>query len=265
MSNKIITQVEKIMREELAAKLPDVRMSDLEDEGAIFYMNGKNGTAFDWYVNEHFPCFFMFYNDKENLGAVKATLYDDGYLTTYVYGDKGHADPVDETQKIEAEESELLELAVILTNNADCKKIWDSDIRKIDTDTKPDIEAVGSFKELKAAHEPMIERRDLISKTAIVSKKVREEGFKIGYGIRMEPTNERDSGWCFSVGNESEEYINDPQNLELWLINSVLMFDPDLNEFIASPYDTAIVRVASDKFEPDSPGKEILIEKRKNE
>ena len=42
MSNKIITQVEKIMREEFAAKLPDVRISDLEDEGAIFYMNGKN-------------------------------------------------------------------------------------------------------------------------------------------------------------------------------------------------------------------------------
>ena len=30
--------------------LPDVPSNDLEENGNIYYMNGKNGTEFDWYV-----------------------------------------------------------------------------------------------------------------------------------------------------------------------------------------------------------------------
>lgn len=61
--NKVFEQIDKFMHESLRKGLPDVKLSDLEKDGAIFYMNGKNGTVFDWYVNEHFPGFFIFYND----------------------------------------------------------------------------------------------------------------------------------------------------------------------------------------------------------
>ncbi len=81
--NNILIQVDKCMHEAPENKLPGVSAADLEDDGAVFYMNGKNGTAFDWYVNEHLPCFFIFYGDKENLGAVKFTLYADGVLSVY--------------------------------------------------------------------------------------------------------------------------------------------------------------------------------------
>ena len=96
--NDILSQVDKYMHEALESRLPQVSKAELEDNGAVFYMNGKNGTAFDWYVNEHFPCFFIFYNDEENLGAVQAILHCNGRLSVYVYGDKGHADP-EETVK----------------------------------------------------------------------------------------------------------------------------------------------------------------------
>lgn len=260
--NKVLEQVEHDMHESLQRELPDVRPCDLEKGGAVFYMNGRNGTAFDWYVNERFPSFFIFYNDKENLGAVKAMLYTDGNLTVYVYGDRGHAEPISYERQIEATAEELLDLAVTLTGNADGKTIWDEDIRLLETDDKPSKEAVDLFTSLRESHEPMIERRALLSKTAILSKKVREGGWKIGYGTRDEPTRDGDSGWYFCVGNETEEYVNDPANLELWAINSVLVYDPALTEFIAAPYGTAIVRVASDKFEPDEPGKAVFIEKR---
>jgi hypothetical protein len=102
----------------------------------------------------------------------------------------------------------------------------------------------------------------MLSQTAIVSKKVREEGWKICYGERFEPTREGDSGWFFGVGNESDEYINNPKNLELWLINSVTMYDSALNNFITEPYGTAIVRTGHDKFEIDAPGKKMLVEKK---
>ena len=68
--NQILAQVENYMREALKNTLPEINKEDLEDGGAVFYMNGKNGTAFDWYVNDHLPSFFIFYNDKENLFTV---------------------------------------------------------------------------------------------------------------------------------------------------------------------------------------------------
>jgi len=259
--NKIISQIEKIMLECMNTQMPDISKKDLEKDGAIFYMNGKNGTAFDWYVNDHFPAFFIFYGDKENLGAVKALLYTDGFLDVYVYGDQGHGEPKNMGFEIDAEDKEFLNLAVLLTKNADDKLIWDEDIKSIDCEEVPDDSSIEEFLSLKEAHAHMRKIKDMLGQTVIVSKKVREEGWKIGYGIRFEPTHEGDSGWCFSVGNETDEYINNPDNLELWVVNSVLMTEPALNEFITAPFDTAIVRVSSEKFELDEPGKEIFIEK----
>ena len=259
--NEILVQIDKHMHKALKDILPEVSPSDLEDGGAVFYMNGKNGTVFDWYVNEHLPCFFIFYGDRENLGAVKAMLYTDGNMSVYVYGDNGHAAPVELNYDIDTDYDSLFDLAVLLTENADVKLIWDTDIRKIDSDGRPDGGAVAEFTEMRDAFGPMIERKNMLGKTAIISKKVREGGWKIGYGIRFEPTGEGDSGWCFSVGDESEDYINDPENLELWAINSVLMYDPALSEFITAPFDSAIVRVSADKFETDAPEKEIYIQK----
>ena len=260
--NTILKQTEIYMRECLGNELPDLKPKDLEKDGAIFYMNGKNGTAFDWFVNGHFPDFYIFYNDKENLGAAKAMLYSNSDLTIYIYGDKGHAEPVCFEKHIEATNEELLELAALMTENADEKKIWDEDIRILKTDTKPHKRSVKRFLSLKEAHMPMIEYKELIKKTAIVSKKVRIDGWKIGYGMREEPTRESDSGWYFCVGDETEEYVNNPDNLELWTVNSVLIYDPALSEFITAPYGTAIVRTASQKFELDAPGKDIFIVKK---
>ena len=242
--------------------LPEVKTSDLEKRGAVFYMNGKNGTAFDWFVNGHFPDFFIFYGDRENLGAVKAMLYTDGALTIYVYGDKGHAEPVCFEGHMEATAEELLCLVALLTENADSKSIWDEDIRKLDADGKADKKTLDAFLSLKKDHEAMIERKKLFSKTVIVSKKVREGGWKIGYGVREEPTRDTDSGWYFCVGDETDEYVNDPDDLELWTVNSALIYDPALSGFIDAPYGTAIVRVSSEKFELDAPGKKIHIEKK---
>ena len=260
--NHIFTQIEHYMHEALQQELPEVKTTDLEKDGAVFYMNGKNGTAFDWYVNAHLPCFFIFYNDKENLGAVKATLYSDGNLSVYVYGERGHAKPEQLEVTIEAETQELYRLAALLTKMADEKRIWDADIQDLDSDSEPDADVLKFFADLEEAHAPMKARAEMLGKTAILSKKIREEGWKIGYGIRMEPTNERDSGWAFSAGNETYEYINDPDNLELWVINSVLMYEPALTEFITEPEGTGVVRVSSDRFEIDAPGKKIVAEKK---
>ena len=259
--NDILIQVEKYMLEALNTHLPEVNKSDLEKDGAVFYMNGKNGTQYDWYVNEHFPSFFIFYGDEENLGAVKANLYTDGGMTVYVYGEKGHGEPEHFEYSIDADETHLLELAALLTENADNKLIWDEDIRVLESDGAPKAQTLEQFKSSEEDYDQMRQLRDMLGKTVIVTKRVREEGWKIGYGFRDEPTNERDSGWFFCAGNEDEEYNNNPENLELWLVNSALNYEPALNKFITEPYGTGIVRVSSDEFELDEEGKDIFIEK----
>ena len=260
--NKILEQIQQIMYECMHTAIPGIKPDNLEKDGTVFFMNGKNGTAFDWYVNEHLPCFFIFYNDADNLGAVKAMLYTDGALSVYVYGENGHAEPVLFEKCTEASSEELLELAAVLTENADGRRIWDADITTLNSDVRPDRETVEQFVSLQEAFRPMVERRKLLSKTVIVSRKVREGGWKIGYGMRDEPERERDSGWYFAVGDETGDYVNDPSNLELWTVNSALLYDPPLSEFIDAPYGTAIVRTASDRFETDAPGKQIFMEKK---
>ncbi len=181
-----------------------------------------------------------------------------------MYGDKGHAYLEENNYVVDADADDFLNLAVILTGNADGKKIWDADIRKLDSDCTPNEETVNMFLESKQYYLPMIERKKLWEMTAIVSKKVREEGWKINYGMRDKPTREGDSGWYFGAGNESDDYVNNPDNLELWKIGSVLMYDQALAEFITASYGTAILRVDHDKFDIDAPGKEGVIEKKEN-
>ena len=72
--HKVLSEIKEIINKSIYEHLPDVQSSDLEENGNIYYMNGKNGTEFDWYVNEHISDFMVFYNDEKNLGAVKLTF-----------------------------------------------------------------------------------------------------------------------------------------------------------------------------------------------
>lgn len=260
--NKILTVIQKLITDSIREDLPQVAFSELEKNGAVFYMNGKNGTEFDWHVNNKLSDFMAFYDSGEHLGIAKATVYDSGDVLLHLYEDQGRKVAREIKTCLKATEEELLSLAVTLRHNADDRKIWDADICDIDTDTLPSEEEISEFTANVSYYKKSIELKALMAKTVIVSKKVREGGWKIGYGERSEPTGERDSGWCFCVGDESDEYINDPKNLELWLVNSLLMFDPALQKFITAPYGTGIVRTGHNEFDLDAPGKDIFIEKR---
>ena len=86
--NRILNEIKKIIKQNIIEYLPEVKLEDLEENGAVYYMNEKNGTEFDWYVNEHLPSFMVFYNDKQNLGAAKLLIYTNGEVVLYIYGEK---------------------------------------------------------------------------------------------------------------------------------------------------------------------------------
>ncbi len=87
--NRILKEIKKIIDSNIELYLPHVKISDLENDGEIYYMNGKDGTEFDWYVNDKLPPFMVFYNDEANLGAIKLLLYNDGGIVVNIYDEKG--------------------------------------------------------------------------------------------------------------------------------------------------------------------------------
>lgn len=256
--NSILCEIKKIMADYCTEFLS---VNELEDNGAIFYMNGKNGTEFDWYVNRKISDFMMFYDDEDNMGAVKTTLYNNGSLLTYIYGERGKEVIKEIKSSIDVTKEEALSLAVMLRNEADDKRIWDENIEKINTDSKPDNATIEEFLSRAHYYDDMIERKALLGKVAYVSKKILDEGWKIGYMCRDEAIRENDSGWSFMAGNEDEEYIEDYHNIQLMTIHSVMQYDGAIWKHINSPVGTRLVRVSSQEFEEDCEGKAIYMEK----
>ena len=260
--NRILNEIKEIIKQNITEYLPDVRPCDLEDGGTVYYMNGKNGTEFDWYVNEHLPSFMVFYNDEQNLGAVSLSIYTDGGILLYIYGDKGNKIIKEIKTSIEVTENELFNLAVILKSEADDKKVWDSSIDRINTDVEVDNELINKFQNSEQYMQPTKNRMKLLNQMSYVSKKVLEDGWKVGYMYRDEPRNEKDSGWSFMAGDEDDEYINDYKNIALVSIQEIYKLDPYIWDYIDNPVGTQLIRISSNEFEIDKNDKEIFMEKR---
>lgn len=260
--NEILNEINKLINESRETYLPHVKIDAFEENGAVYYMNGKNGTEFDWYVNDKISDFFVFYNDENNLGAVKLTLYCDGGVCIYIYDEGGRRLIKEINANVEATEDDILTFAVLLRNVMDDNKIWDANIDSINTDIRITADMINEFKDNRQYYETMIHRKKMFKMMSYVSKKITDEGWKIGYMTREEALNENDSGWSFMAGNEDDEYIDDYNNIKLLSIAEVCQLDSDVLKYIDNPVGTALIRVSSDQFEIDQNDKEIFLEKR---
>lgn len=59
--HRVLKEIESIIHKNIAEVLPNLSFDELEDDGTVFLMNGKNGTEFEWYVNEKLPVFGVAY------------------------------------------------------------------------------------------------------------------------------------------------------------------------------------------------------------
>lgn len=147
--NRILNRIKETISSNMEVYLPHVKTSDLEKDGAIYYMNGRDGTEFDWYVNSKLSPFMVFYDDEDNLGAIKLLLYRDGSIAVYIYDEKGKKLIKEVHTHLEVNETDIFELAVILRNEADDNNIWGADIENINTDLEVNDERINEFKENK--------------------------------------------------------------------------------------------------------------------
>lgn len=68
------------------------------------------------------------------------------------------------------------------------------------------------------------------------------DGRKVGYMYREAADNEYDSGWRFMSGFESQAYIDNAANLEIYDVNTVANYDPDIIPFLDAPIGSAFER-----------------------
>ena len=65
---------------------------------------------------------------------------------------------------------------------------------------------------------------------------------------REKPDNKFDSGWRFLAGDESEEYMNDLKNMDIFKLNTICNYDPDIIEFLESPVGSKFYRDKKGRF-----------------
>jgi hypothetical protein len=68
------------------------------------------------------------------------------------------------------------------------------------------------------------------------------EGRKVGYMYREEPRNAQDSGWIFTAGQESHDYMGDAANYGIYDVNTIVNYDPEIMPFLDAPVGTAFER-----------------------
>jgi hypothetical protein len=65
---------------------------------------------------------------------------------------------------------------------------------------------------------------------------------KVGYMYREEPDNDIDSGWRFTAGRESEEYMDNPDNHGIYDVNTIANYDPEIIPFLDARPGSALER-----------------------
>jgi len=68
----------------------------------------------------------------------------------------------------------------------------------------------------------------LLAKKAYVSRRCHDQDIRPGYLYRDDPLNEEDSGWCVMVGDETDDEINNPDNVLLQALGFLLDRWPEL-------------------------------------
>ena len=83
----------------------------------------------------------------------------------------------------------------------------------------------------------------------IATNRITVEGYKVGYCYREEPDGGWDSGWRFTAGDESEAYMEDPNNAGIYGLNSICNDDPDIIPLLNTPAPCAFERDENGVFQ----------------
>ena len=130
-ATNIINEIKKYI-EDIRKNYPEITDDMLYTDGTnefIFYMNGNDGTPFDYSANDRLCEFMLFYKETE-MGFIKIIINTDNQMYGYLYLDKGYASPI-KLNKVDLGIGSALLLATLMNLQADKKGLYDKPIDKI--------------------------------------------------------------------------------------------------------------------------------------
>ena len=83
----------------------------------------------------------------------------------------------------------------------------------------------------------------------IATNRITVEGCKVGYCYREKPDGDWDSGWRFTAGDESDTYMDDPNNAGIYALNTICNDDPDITPLLNTPAPCAFERDGNGMFQ----------------
>lgn len=97
---------------------------------------------------------------------------------------------------------------------------------------------------------------------AMATKMLVDSKRKVRFMYREEPSNNQDSGWRLFCGDENQDYADNPDNIAIYDIDTILAIDKSIKPYLASAVGTALERedenkafVISKEFDLDGEGK----------
>ena len=76
----------------------------------------------------------------------------------------------------------------------------------------------------------------------LATKMITQKGLGVNYMYREKPDNDIDSGWRFFCGDEDQEYTDNPGNIGIYDIDTILEIDNSILPLLGSPSGTAFER-----------------------
>ena len=83
----------------------------------------------------------------------------------------------------------------------------------------------------------------------IATNRITVEGCNVGFCYREKSNGDWDSGWRFTAGDESDEYIDDPNNSGIYGLNTICNDDPDIIPLLHTPAPCAFERDENGVFQ----------------
>lgn len=82
---------------------------------------------------------------------------------------------------------------------------------------------------------------------ALAPKQLVDNKLKVRFMYREEPDDATDSGWRFFSGDESDEYVKNPENIGLYDIETISQIDPDIIPLLSNDVGTAFERESGEE------------------
>jgi hypothetical protein len=82
---------------------------------------------------------------------------------------------------------------------------------------------------------------------AFATDRITVQGKTVGYMYREVATRKEDSGWRFFTGDEDQAYIDDLSHTEVYAVNTIANYDPDIIPYLGTPAPCAFEKIPGTK------------------